>query len=277
MKKKEIRRRLNEFAETKKSLIDFRADFTVTETNYTKNLKTGKQRVFFSDDKKDFLELKLMNLTKRDAKKYCEENQLDKITESQIDWYKYTENANSIFKRNSINGYLEVYKLDLSGAYWVQAINLGVLSKETIDFFNDNKDKFINGAKQARLKALGSCATRKLISEYKNGRLVGNPRLSFDEVLRNLYLNICRDVDNVMKSICLKFHKNTIYYYWDCVFIDVSDIDINEVVNFTLECGFKSKFETSVVKVNKDYQPNLKDFEKNIQYPIKKDELNKQV
>jgi len=194
MAAKEIRRSLNEFSSTKKSLINYGLDFTISETNYTKNIKTKQSRVFFSNDKKDFLELKLINLTKRDANLYCDNFDVEKITEQNIDWYKLTEGAKDIFKNSSHNGFLEVYKLDLSGAYWRHAENLGVLSKETLDFFQENKDNFLNGSKQARLKALGSCATRKLVSKYVEGRLVGEPTLVYNEVLRNLYLNICREI-----------------------------------------------------------------------------------
>jgi len=273
MAKQEIRKKESEFKATKEQLIDKEFSFTVYETTHSKTIKSEHFNIFFSDDMRDFNELALINMTKNDARKYCDLVEVPKTTSKEIEWFYMTPNGKEIFDKFKKFDHLEVYKIDLSAAYWNHAMNMNIISQKTINHFLKNEDHFINGSKPARLKALGSLATRKLVTDYELGRAKGSPRLVQDEVLRNLYMNVCKEVDDVMKAVALRYDKNCIYYYWDCLFLNAIDLDILEVQKFIKECGFNSKFDKSIITINSQYDFSVKDVNSGVNYPLKKEQV----
>ena len=284
MAQREIIREVIEYPQIKKSLIKDKFDFVVTETNYTKTIKQSNLRLFFTDDEKDFNELKLLNMVKRDAKLYIknQSEQIKNVHESEIDFYKFFEYSN--FKKNP-NELTHVYKIDLSSAYWSHAVGMGIISKESQDFFlkmdsldtyTDKKGKksgFINGSKKARLKALGSLATRKLKTTYINGLQDGIPSIVQNEFLRNLYLVVCDEVDKIMKSICNHYKADAIYYYWDCVFLNAENIKPEDVLKFIKKFGFNAKFDESYISVDTLYSPMITDVVQKIDYCINQKDI----
>jgi len=255
-----------EFTSFKNQLIEQNKSFTLIETTYTKRVKLNKSNFIFSDDKRDYNELKLINLVKKDCQKFCDENKIKEIHETEIDFYKFY--SKNLFD----NQYKYVWKIDLSSAYWSYAINNKIISDETLNFFESTKNQFFNGSKKARLKALGSCATKKLKSNYENGKLIGYPSLIYNEVLRNLYLNICDEIDRLMKVIATKFNKHTIYYYWDCLFIE-NKIDPQEIISFINQFNFKATCNKSVITAQTKYLPQVQDVITGINYPINKKDI----
>ena len=256
----------DQYGDFKRQLQGNKFNFQTIETTYTKRIKTESKNFMFSDDKRDFNELKLINLVKKDCNKFCDTNNLPELVESDIDFYKFY--SNGLFDSE----YKYVWKIDLSSAYWTYAINCGMIQESTVDFFEQNKDNFFNGPKKARLKALGSCATKKLQTNYLEGVQFGDPVLLVNDVLRNLYLNVCNEVDRVMKAIAHHYKGDCIYYYWDCLFIN-QKIDPLEVIEFIKQFGFNAKFEKSAVTVKTKYVPMLCDIQKNIDYPVRKSDL----
>jgi hypothetical protein len=259
------RLRTEEYLQFKNQLREVKGDFELIETTYTKRINLASNKFMFADDYNDYRELKLINLTKKDCQDFCDKKQISDIHESEIDFYKF-------YSKNLFNNeYKHVYKVDLTSAYWTYAVNQGIISKETNDYFLEHEKNFINGGKKARLKALGSCATKKLKTIYKGGVQEGYPTIIVNDQLRNLYLNICNEIDRVMKSVSIKFSSYCIYYYWDCLFLENS-VNLKDVQDF-IECfGFKSKFENSVITANTKYAPGLRDIKTNIVYPIRKDD-----
>lgn len=255
-----------EFLSFKNQLINNKLSFTTLETTYTKRIKLEKNNFMFSNDKRDYNELKLINLVKKDCQNFCDKNTLDPIHETDIDFYKF-------YSKNLFNDqYKYVWKIDLSSAYWSYAKNNFIITPETINFFETNKNNFFNGEKKARLKALGSCATKKLKTIYEKGKISGDPTIIVNDQLRNLYLHICNEIDRVMKTVAVKFSKHCIYYYWDCLFIE-NCIDPDEIIKFINQFNFKATCNSGVITAQTNYLPQIQDITTGINYPINKKDI----
>ena len=195
-----------QYAEFKRQLILSGEDFTVKSTSYTKQLKVNKKTFLFADEPTSYQQLKLINLARTDGLNYLKRKKIKKIKSKEIPFYKFIDNGGG-------NQKLKGYKIDLTSAYWVMAINEGIISEKTNAFFME-----CNLDKHARLKALGSYATKKHNQLYENGKLTGESVDIFNEDLRGLYLYICEKVAEVMQIVSYAFRTEAFYYYWDCLF-----------------------------------------------------------
>ena len=71
------------------------------------------------------------------------------------------------------------------------------------------------------------------------------------EPTKQLYMDICFEVDRLMKDAAKEF--NILYYYFDCIF---TQSNTKEIVDFLKERGFGSKIEEtrlSVQKIGNEY------------------------
>jgi len=260
---KEIRRDIESFENIKKGLIKLKKSFSVIETRHTKIIKTDKQKIFFADDIKCFKELALINYVKKDVKNINIEHQPEL---SKINFYFYNKTKQ---KNKEIQN---VYKLDLTSAYWQYAINEGVISDRTKKYFDENINNFANGGKKARLKALGSLATEKLVSIYIEG-VQDKIDLVRNEMTRGIYIDICEKVDSVMKALTYRYRKYVIYYYWDCFFIKDS-APIEKIIKDLENFGFKSKFKKETVLINESKKNGfIYGYENKHHYPIHPNDL----
>lgn len=262
------RYKLKDFEPIKRMLIDSERSFLTEETNYTRKIKLNRSSVLFSDDEFDAPEMKLINLVRDDAKKVSD---IPKVSESDIAWYESYGMVNG-------EGY-EVYKLDIDSAYWSLGIKKGIISERTNNFFLNNL--FKNGQKKARLKALGSLATKKIITKYDKGVNVeiepGKLKITTcNSYNRNIYLNICLEIDMLMRALSVRYFKYARYYYWDCIFLD-KKVDINEVVKYVNEeLGYSCKIDETRIYANfgKDFNGSIIDVNKLVkkehcEYPVK--------
>lgn len=262
---------LDKFNDFKKALIKNKKTFSVSETNFTKiiTIVTGseKKKIKFNSETPDNLAFKLLNYTKSDAQKFLINSRLGKTNfngfkknSADIEFYKFY-GANRLIT----NG----FKVDIVSAYWSLAINNGLLSDKTIEFFNENKSLF-NNAKHARLKALGSLATTKVNYNYKEGKRHGADELIFVKETKELYLWICEEIARVMQAVALVFKENVIYYYWDCLFFD-SNVDKDKLIEVCEGFGYAVTFESATFLLNKgDYISQIIEAKTKKVYPIKK-------
>ncbi len=251
------RYKLDDFESVFQSMKEDERSFTLLETNYTKKIRLNDVgepiSILFSNDNFDPLEMKLINLVRTDINTAKQSGRfLEKIADGSISWYE---------SFNMKNGEAcEVYKIDIDSAYWLKAISEGIISKKTNDFFLNSKGKFSNGDtpekadKNARLKALGSLATKKISTEFVNGEMieVNNKykNVKCDEYNRNVYLSICLEIDMAMKAIATRYFKHSRYYYWDCIFL-TKDVDVKEVFSFIKEeLGYSCKLEETTIYAN---------------------------
>jgi hypothetical protein len=260
-----IQKKVDEFHAWYTQLKEQGATFTSQETSYTKRIKIGKNQVLFSDSPINPIELKMMNMVRTSASEFEEPEMLE--SEPEIDFYKFYD----FDEVASFDG----VKIDLSQAYWQAAINIGLVTPEIQAFFIENQkaigdEKMI---KMARLRALGSLATKKTVKEFKDGVLI-DEKLVYNRAHRELYLYICERVAEVMHDLACEFMQHVRYYYWDCIFLE-NTVDIKEVQEKIIEMGYNSKVEgKGNYEVIKDsYMSYLYDRQNDVKYPIKNSDL----
>lgn len=214
-------------------------EVTVYKTKYSIKIDFGKRKVFLGSDngEEKVNVLQLINKVKRDAKKYIEGTKFKANKDNIIYWSWYNDSSDMIGTGEKD---IDLCKIDLTSAYWSKAINEGIISKDTANYFNSLNFGTLKEKKSARLKALGSLATVKSVEIYNNGKRKKDfQKLIFNEDFRNLYMWICNEVANDMQIVLSKV--NGIYYYWDCIFVNPKRMD--EVVNLFKYMGYKCTIE----------------------------------
>lgn len=263
--------KLKNFDNFKRQLIQQQLDFFISSTSYTKTITVKKKKFLFTDEPTSPIQLKLINLSREDGLKFLNSNSYEPVESQDIKFYQYTDS----YKNQQV---IKGYKIDLTSAYWVEAMNLGIISPKTNAYYleycqiQDNEGNMILD-KKSRLKALGSFATKKHIQTYEKGKMVSELVQPFNEDLRSLYLYICEKVSKVMQIVSDRYRKQSIYYYWDCLFFS-ENIDPQEVRNLLKRLGFNSTVEKSEFAILKGkYLSKLIDVNKKIEYPIKRTDL----
>ena len=241
----------------------------VFKTKYSIKIDYGKKKVFLnkSGNSDEVNILGLINRVKRDAQNYIDKVDFKTTKNNDIFWYLYNDNNGIV--RDDLEEF-EVAKMDLTSAYWTKGINDGIISKDTVDYFNSLDFPSVKEKKDARLKAFGSLATVKSTEVYNYGKKSKKiiPPI-VNHLYRALYMSICNEVAKDMQTVLAYF--NGIYYYWDCIFIDPQYI--LEVEKLFDELGYNCTVEKHKAKIFKSPYisylccPN-KDGEL-INYPIK--------
>lgn len=252
---------MSQFDLYRKSLERKKRDFTIQSTTYTKMIKEEVGTKMFAKDFKNtsYFLLPLINKIRNDGKKYMEKNEI--TNDSIIDFSALLDNP---IKPKTI------CKIDINGAYWNYGLKIGIISQKTDDYCNKvHEGRSYKELKSSRLKSLGSLATRKLIQTFEDGKEVLDKRIIKVENTRDLYIDVCRGVDVLMKS-CANNVEGCIYYYWDCMFVDKTfsqdaidffkgkDYDVTveettlEVVNTGGVCYLLSKKDGKMYLVKKE-------------------------
>ena len=242
--------------------------FTIKETNYTKTVITPHMNYLFnSDGKEDKKLLLLINLVKSDSKKYLKNNNVPLLSENLVKWYYF----NDFTFKNTKDKNFEGWQMDLNSAYWNLAIKNKIVQQKTFDkwdFFT--KDMNIKDRKAMRLRALGTLATVKRVTEYKDG-VFTEQEPEYNLKTRNLYLNICNSISEIMLEI--QKACNIPYFYWDMfVLNDYNQVQkVDKILKgYGLEASIKSDNFTIVKSENHNF---IYSELKNHSYPIKNSEV----
>lgn len=203
--------------------------FTLISTTYTKKILQDKSVAFFNDKgDQDYRLLSLITSVRKDAKAFMDEG--GRIEKTKIDFFNMFE----IPAEDEI-----ICKIDLTAAYWTYALKRRIIKGETnqklIRLFGVSKKKVkqamsdyspqigrkvktreVGEFKTARLKALGSLATMKTTTQFERGYRVSEE--TKEEPTKEIYMEICRGIDELMKE-CHRTVPGCIYYYWDCIFV----------------------------------------------------------
>ena len=181
---------LENFTSYKRDFKRFK-EVKVLKTKYSIKIDYGKKKVFLNKDGDNTQTnvLGLINRVKRDAENYINEVPIKKMSSNEIYWSYY--NANPELENKSF----KVAKIDLTAAYWTKAINIGLISSDTLNYFNNIEFNDAKDKKQGRLKALGSLATVKSVEIYEYGKR----QTEFNDLIMNenfcsLYMGICNEV-----------------------------------------------------------------------------------
>lgn len=194
-------------------------NFTTEKTTYTKKIKSGNEvKIFNNEGRSDFQILALINKVRNDAKKWLEKNPFPLLNKEDIFWSRLTEKP-----PNTV-----ISKIDLNGAYWNAALNRGIITDKTNYYLQDNFDKTDN-LKEARLKSLGSLATRKEVTQYISGE-EHERKIVSNETSRHLYMFLCQQIDDLMQDIAVNM-QGAFFYYWDCIFTSTeSTYEVQEYI-----------------------------------------------
>jgi hypothetical protein len=235
-KSKVIYKKIDEYEDylefMKKNLRTFQEE----KTSYTRKIKEGKLSIIFNKEgDSDFSILSLINKAKNDSLKFLNKKGLPSFDKDGIGWFNLTE-------RPPITA---ISKVDIRGAYWNFAMQEGIVSEKT----NEYLEKVFNKSekmKEARLKALGSLATKKEVTQWVNGEIYGFPEIKFNEETRNLYIYICNGIDSLMKRVAGEI-PGAFYYYWDCIF--TSEESTKDVIEFIQSQKYHVKTQHSSMDV----------------------------
>lgn len=232
MKRKTLYYHIKYYPKQFQKLQDQKRDFQLVKTSYTKKIITQDEIIFFNDegadDKKNLL---LISAVRNDAKKYLENNTVNKFYKNNTDFFNLLD---------IVNTKKVIKKIDFKSAYWIYAMKMGVVSEETNNKFIEwyaGIDSFY--AKQSRLKALGSFATTKLITVFEKGRYKYTMP-PIEEPTKHLYMAICDGIDRLMKDVNFNI-PGCVYYYWDCIFVE--EEFSNEAVEFIKNKGYDVSIE----------------------------------
>jgi len=215
------------------SLKSRKQTFTIAKTTYSRKISTDSLTLIFNVDAEgDNKLLSLINSVRKNARDYLGRTSYEKREE-----YIHFFDLFNIPKSDEV-----VCKIDVKSAYWAAALKRGVVEELTNKkLLEDFADRPAKEMKSARLKALGSLATTKVITRYVEGVLQDtNPEDVQVEPTKEIYMDICRDVDMLMRD-CVSEHHTIIYYYWDCIFApkniaaDVLDFFKKRNYNVTVE------------------------------------------
>lgn len=234
----------------------------VLKTKYSIKINYGKKKIFLTkdNDNQGTNILGLINKVKNDVTKFIDGQEITTTKSNDIFWYYYNELCGKDGQT------FEVAKIDLTSAYWTKAINRGIISKETVDYFKGLEFADVKERKSARLKALGSLATVKSTEIYRKGiRQAEYIPLIMNENFRSVYMGICNEVAKDMQTVLGRV--NGVYYYWDCIFIIPDSID--EVGKIFKDMGYKFTVEKDTAEVfhSKDIS-YLYCMKTGIKYPI---------
>ncbi len=202
--------KLELFPEYFNDLKERKTDFELTMTNYSRKIKTDNSTVIFNQDGgTDYIQLRLINRVRKDAKNYLDLISNDTLGTSYINFF-------DLLQRPNFNDV--VSKVDVKSAYWNYALKRGIITDYTDhDLMHWWDGEPAADMKKARLKALGSLATSKRIVKYVGGEKVEGSEIVETQPTKELYMDVCRGVDDLMKE-CAQEVKNCYYYYWDCMF-----------------------------------------------------------
>ena len=242
--------------------------FLIKETNYTKSVITNHFNYIFNDNGKNDMELlKLINKVKSDSNKYAKNNNIEPIKSDAIKWYYFDDFVFKNTKEHTFSG----FQMDLNSAYWSLAVKRGIITNKTFAYWDETtKGKTDKERKSIRLKALGSLATVKRITMYEKGAYK-ELEPEYNKANRNLYLDICDSVSNLMLDIQKKVGCS--YFYWDMFILqNIKQVDaINELLQ---TYGIKAKVIKDNFKIVKSENHNfIYSEKKNYSYPIKQEEI----
>lgn len=222
----------------------------------------------FSDSFKSFKELNLMQVVKKEIAANLKVKKLERVFTSQINYFKYSEAVMPNIENGEIKTFENVIEIDLTAAYFYATVNLGLLSFETL-----NRILAIN--KRKRLSILGSIASRKMIFEYKGGKLISEiPTIVVNEELRNVWFFICREVDRLIVECSNIAKEGFLFYYVDGIYFTDNSRKTRsaKISELMLKRGFPNKkiyidkFEVTkaddnfIISITKQMKPKPKVF-----------------
>lgn len=125
--------------------------------------------------------------------------------------------------------------IDVNGAYWKTAYNLGVIN------FRIYK-RGLDVDKVVRLASLGSLAKRKDIWTF-DGKDFKKQKAVHSNTTENIWFAICKRVSDVMSEIAKKIGSNFVFYWVDGIYVKNDVKTIAEISEMFLKHGYTTKMD----------------------------------
>lgn len=216
---------------TPESIAHFAPDgsYKSTITNCTTRIETETDVVVFSERFIGPGLLKLIVMTRAEVKRNYVADQIIQCQAAP----EYSQLGN--FEKKSA-----AVEVDISKAYLTAALKIGAISKFT-------HDRLHGCAKQTRLMVLGSLATRKVVSQYEDGKRVSQEHVQ-DQECAQVWRWIVAEVDQTMRQVAKELKKGFLYYWFDAAFVTTGSV--KQAEQAMAERGYGSK--KTMVKIHKD-------------------------
>jgi hypothetical protein len=125
--------------------------------------------------------------------------------------------------------------IDINGAYWKTAYNLGVISSSIYK-------RGLDTDKVVRLAALGGLAKRKDIWRF-NGKEFKKQKPIRSISTENIWFAICKRVSDVMSEVAKKIGSNFVFYWVDGIYVKNDTATIAQISEMFLKYGYTTKME----------------------------------
>jgi hypothetical protein len=192
-------------------------------TNSTTVIKT-EGKAFLIGEQMNFKDMHFMQKVKKSAM----ETGLPEVKlKRKVSYIQYSDIQNGTYE--------EATELDVNGAYWKIAYNLGYIP---LDIYEEG----LEVDKKCRLMALGGLATSKIVYEYnpRTDKYFKTDKIE-NPITRSYFFDIANTLDGIMKSIMEGVSKN-IYFYWVDAFF-MKDFLSEYVTEALLKKGLYCKYK----------------------------------
>lgn len=215
-----------------KTVVEQKQTFTISEGTFTTNFFFPKENIsqMYSEKFKAPRELGLMSKVKNEIKRNLINLPPVPIDTKEIKYFDYSGVLNNDLGAGEIREFKNVVEIDLTAAYYYSALNLKLLSKETLDIC-------LLLHKTKRLSILGAIASKKIITEYENG-FETQKYIKTNKELRNAWFAICKNVDETLQRCQNICGKKFLFYYVDGVYFDRCNRTEKRIENEILNSGY---------------------------------------
>lgn len=212
---------------TMQFLTGMRVPHTVKQCSSSTSIKIHGGRSYFypnSEEKIPAEYLKFITDTKKEVCANAKEKNFDEVNPKFIRF-------SPVFDNSFYYGCKKFSEVDITGAYWFQAYDYGLITKTTYE-------QGLTVPKKVRLMALGAAASTKDVFEF-NGTDYEHQGIEFDPEGRLAFFNIAKRIDEIMNIIMADLPGVAAFYWVDAVFVKSEFADY--VAGYIADFGFQSK------------------------------------
>lgn len=166
------------------------------------------------------------DVVKSDLYKFCNRFKIKDLENESMELERTLMYSGYMFNPRKEKSFKKVIKIDFNAAYWQTCRFVEIITGETYRHIKKTC------AKPTRLKITGSLGKKTFISDYVDGKRVGEPYAKNEKkkrvIFQNLYNRLRKFVDELMVWCYHQNPENFIGYYVDCVWIREYDYELIE-------------------------------------------------
>lgn len=168
------------------------------------------------------------DVVKSDMYKFCNRFKVKDLDDESFEMERTLMYSGYVFNPRKEKSFEKVIKIDFNTAYWQTCRYFGVITKETYN------NIMTSCTKPTRLKITGSLGKKAYMSDYVEGKRIGDPYLKVEKkkrvIFQNIYNRVRKFVDELMVWCWRKNPDNFIGYYVDCVWLREYDPEVINIL-----------------------------------------------